>query len=161
MRISPVLLVVSVALCAGPAEWKIAEAPYRFVFPRDHFNHPDYRTEWWYYTGNLKAQNGRKFGFELTFFRSALSQAGNEKGVWDPDQIYLAHFAISDLDKGKYYYRERLNRAGPGIAGVSFDEARCWNGNWQVHWLDLASAKQELQAVTDQAALTLTITAEK
>ena len=50
-----------------------AMAPRALSFPADHGPHPEFRSEWWYYTGNLAAANGRHFGFQLTFFRAALS----------------------------------------------------------------------------------------
>ena len=49
------------------AQYQTALPGYRYEFPRDHFNHPQFQTEWWYYTGNLKAADGHRFGFELTF----------------------------------------------------------------------------------------------
>ena len=75
--ISAMLLAVN-APGAGDA-YRVALPGYRFEFPRDHFNHPDFQTEWWYYTGNLKSTNGHRFGFELTFFRQALTR--------DPAQV--------------------------------------------------------------------------
>ena len=35
--------------------YETARAGYTYQFPRDHFNHPGYQTEWWYYTGNVVA----------------------------------------------------------------------------------------------------------
>ena len=42
-------------------------------FPEDHGPHPDFQTEWWYFVGNLDTDDGRHFGYELTFFRRALT----------------------------------------------------------------------------------------
>src|SRR5258708_17248201 len=83
------------------AQYRTALPGYRYEFPRDHFNHPDFQTEWWYYTGNLKSADGRRFGFELTFFRQAISRDPAKAGTWDVKDIYLAHLALSDLDGGK------------------------------------------------------------
>jgi predicted secreted hydrolase len=140
---------------SGTQPWKFAEPGFRFQFPRDHFNHSDYQTEWWYYTGNVRTQEGQRFGFELTFFRSALVIAPDARGtaaVWRPDQIYLAHMALSDLDGREFYHDERVNRAGPGLAGIDAARQRYWNGNWQVQW---RGEDQELQAVTDEATVSL------
>ncbi len=60
-------LVAFVALAL--LSFRIATAPYTFVFPRDHGAHPGYQSEWWYFTGHLHARDGRRFGFELTIFR--------------------------------------------------------------------------------------------
>ena len=62
------------------AQYQPALPGYKYEFPRDHFDHPDYKTEWWYYTGNLKSADGHRFGFELTFFRQAVSRDGALKG---------------------------------------------------------------------------------
>ena len=114
------------------AQYRTAVPGYRFEFPRDYFDHPDFQTEWWYYTGNLKSPNGHHYGFELTFFRQAVSRDPAQSATWDVKDIYLTHLALSDLDGQKFYHSERINRAGPGIAGVSESSARIWNGNWEV-----------------------------
>ncbi len=138
---------------------------YHYQFPADHFNHPDYRTEWWYYTGNLHDSSGHRYGFELTFFRQALdlpkSAAESTTPVWRPDQIYLAHLALTDIDAHTFYHTERLNRAGPGIAGIDVNARKYWNGNWQAYWKDLNTAEQQLQAVSEHFTLTLDLTTLK
>src|SRR5436853_6835395 len=110
------------------AQYRTALPGYRYEFPRDHFNHPDYQTEWWYYTGNLKAADGRRFGFELTFFRQGVDRESSQPGAWDLRDLYFAHLALSDLNGGKFLHAERTNRAGPGIAGTSEAEGAIWNG---------------------------------
>jgi predicted secreted hydrolase len=134
---------------------------YRYDFPRDHFNHPDFQTEWWYYTGNLQAPDHHRFGFELTFFRQTAEPLAGETGIWRADQMYLAHLALTDIDGGHFYHTERLNRAGPGLAGADLAGREIWNGNWRVHWKSLATAEQELQAVCDRFTLTLDLRPEK
>jgi predicted secreted hydrolase len=121
---------------AGSAigQYRTALPGYRYEFPRDHFNHPDFQTEWWYYTGNVKSADGHRFGFELTFFRQGADRSSKDPGIWDVRDLYLAHLALSDLDGGKFLHAERTNRAGPGIAGASEADGRIWNGNWQVAW---------------------------
>lgn len=157
-----VLLAGVMPLLAG--QWRMALPGYHYEFPRDHFNHPDYRTEWWYYTGNLRDPDGHHFGFELTFFRFATAtpeQAARDAGnVWNPDQIYLAHLALSDLDGKKFYHTERLNRAGPGLAGIALQDHRYWNGNWQVQWQP-NGGDQMLDAVCDKFKLHLSLNPAK
>jgi predicted secreted hydrolase len=140
------------------AQYRTAVPGYRFEFPRDYFDHPDFQTEWWYYTGNLKSANGHRFGFELTFFRQAVSRDPANTAVWDVRDIYLTHLALSDLDGRKFYHAERINRAGPGIAGVSASTARIWNGNWQIQW---QGSDQNLQAIEKQFQLHLALHPEK
>jgi predicted secreted hydrolase len=138
---------------------------YHYQFPADHFNHPDYQTEWWYYTGNLHNSSGHRYGFELTFFRQALdlpkSAADSTDPVWRPDQIYLAHLALTDIDARTFYHTERLNRAGPGIAGIDLNARKYWNGNWQVYWKNLAAADQQLQAICERFNLKLDLSTLK
>lgn len=131
---------------------------YHYRFPRDNFNHPEYQTEWWYYTGNLKASDGHRFGFELTFFRQALSQDKATQSDWDIHDIYLAHFALSDLEAGKFYYEERVNRAGPGIAGSSEHAEKIWNGNWSVSW---SGEQQNLFALSNDVSINFKMNSQK
>jgi len=140
------------------AQYRTAVPGYRFDFPRDYFDHLDFQTEWWYYTGNLKSPNGHRFGFELTFFRQAVSRDPVHTATWDVRDIYLTHLALSDLDGQKFYHSERINRAGPGIAGVSASTARIWNGNWQIQW---QGSDQNLQAIEKQFQLHLALHPEK
>jgi predicted secreted hydrolase len=156
------------ALCAAllllqplAAQYRIAVPGYHFEFPRDYFNHPDFQTEWWYYTGNLTSSTGRHFGFELTFFREAVDRDkvnDVNASAWNVRDLYVAHLALSDLDSQRFYHNERLNRAGPGIAGSDESSARIWNGNWQVRW---RYPDQQLEAFDDQFQLHLTLHAEK
>ena len=149
------LLFASVSL-AG--QYQKALPGYQYQFPRDHFNHPDYQTEWWYYTGNLLTGDGHKFGFELTFFRQGVSRGKSQAADWDVQDVYLAHLALSDLDGGHFYHTERINRAGPGLAGVSEKTGRVWNGNWQVQW---TGGQQQLQAVAQDFSLRLVMNSRK
>ena len=136
------------------AQYRTASPGYRYEFPRDYFNHPDFQTEWWYCTGNLKSAGGRRFGFELTFFRQALSRDPAKSGAWDVKDLYLAHLALSDLDGGKFFHSERTNRSGPGIADANESLGRIWNGNWQIQW---QGSDQELRAVDERFQLRLTL----
>lgn len=140
------------------AQYRSALPGYHYEFPRDHFNHPDFQTEWWYYTGNLKSAEGHKFGFELTFFRQAASRDPAKTAAWDVKDLYLAHLALSDLDGGKFYHAERTNRAGPGIAGAIETRGQIWNGNWQILW---DGGDQLLQAIQERFQLHLKLHSEK
>src|SRR5271166_94159 len=140
------------------AQYQQALPGYRYEFPRDHFDHPDYKTEWWYYTGNLKSTDGHRFGFELTFFRQEVNRDGEPKSDWDVRDLYLAHLALSDIDGQRFYHTERLNRAGPGIAGVDLEKQKVWNGNWQVQWND---GQQHLRVMADNFSLQLVLRSDK
>ncbi|HZC65434.1 MAG TPA: lipocalin-like domain-containing protein [Candidatus Dormibacteraeota bacterium] len=138
--------------------FETATPGYHYVFPRDHFNHQNYQTEWWYYTGNVVDADGKHFGFELTFFRQAANREKEKTKIWDIQDLYLAHLALSDIDGGKFYHAERLNRQGPEVAGACEAEQKVWNGNWQVRW---NGADQQLQAVDKDFTLDLNLHPEK
>ena len=144
---------------AAAADYRQALPGYRYQFPRDHFEHPDFRTEWWYYTGNVHAADGHRYGFELVFFRQGehTQDAAANPSAWRIDDLYLAHLALTDIDGGRFRYFKRLNRAGPGLAGASLAQARVWNANWEAKW-DPATAAQTLTAVAEGVRFTLRLT---
>jgi len=139
------------------ADYEQALPGYHYEFPRDHFNHPEYRTEWWYYTGNVRSESGHRFGFELTFFRQGVAR-GADQSAWQVRDLYLAHFALSDLSGRQFYHAERINRAGPGIAGIDEKNGLIWNGNWQVK---LTQVGHTLQGIEDKFAIHLDLTPAK
>jgi len=140
------------------AQFQTALPGYHYEFPRDYYNHPDYQTEWWYYTGNVQSADGHKFGFELTFFRQGLSRDPKQNSAWDLRDIYFAHFALSDLTGKKFFHTERTNRPGPGIAGASASLQKVWNGNWSVVWMN---GEEHLTALADSFSLNLSLHSQK
>ncbi len=111
--------------------FKRAALPRDFKFPQDLGPHQEYQTEWWYYTGNLSSKDGRDFGYQLTFFRRALSPFEiNRESNWSTNQIYFAHFALSDIESGKFYSSERWSRGALGLAGAESDLFRVWIDDW-------------------------------
>jgi predicted secreted hydrolase len=140
--------LVVVALAAVSFQYRAALPGYHYSFPRDHFEHPDFRTEWWYYTGNLRSAEGKRFGFELVFFRQGQRREPVEnRSAWRIDDAYLAHLALTDVDGKRFYPNQRLNRAGPGVAGASFEKRRVWNGNWSAQW---SGERQTLEATSEE-----------
>ena len=113
-----------------PRRFCQALAGYDFEFPRDFFSHPCFKTEWWYFTGNLTAADGHQFGFELTFFREGVDNPYPNPSRWRVEDLYLAHFAVSDVGRKKFFYTQRLNRAGIELAGADESLGRIWNGDW-------------------------------
>ena len=107
---------------------------YEYQFPRDFFSHNDFRIEWWYYTGHLEADTGRSFGYQLTFFRVALDEKNkaDNPSQWKIDHIYFAHMTLSDIENEKFYFFERINRAGLGQAGAESDQLKVWNEDWSL-----------------------------
>ncbi len=111
-----------------------ALAPREFHFPADHGPHPEFRTEWWYYTGNLETAAGRRFGFQLTFFRSALApEMPARESAWATRQAWLAHFTVSDIDGGAggtFHSFERWSRGALDLAGAQAEPFRVWVKGW-------------------------------
>ena len=146
--------------------------PRPFEFPRDHGAHPDYRLEWWYVTGNLDATDGERFGFELTFFRFALapglaaasgpvvaSSAKVSAGAppaavvdraesrWRTRQVYMGHFAITDVSRQRFRFTQKLARGAVGLSGAENPPLHVWVDDWSLaatspddaHWRMRAS----------------------
>ena len=107
----------------------------QFSFPQDHGPHNDFQTEWWYYTGNLQTRDGRRFGYQLTFFRRALlplELIPPRASSWATSQVYMAHFALSDIDGQNYQAFERLSRGAVGLAGAQSEPFQVWLEDWRV-----------------------------
>ncbi len=111
--------------------------PRPFTFPADHGPHPDFRTEWWYITGSLDAQDGRAIGFQLTFFRNALAPRPPESpSAWATNQAYMAHFALTDVRARAFHAYERFDRGALGLAGGRDSPFRVWVGDWFLASMD-------------------------
>lgn len=111
--------------------WREATAGYRYAFPRDHASHSPYKIEWWYYTGNLETTSGRRFGYQLTFFRIGVEVAPQNPSRWAVRDLHMAHFAIADIEGKAFHSFEKLNRAGIGWAGAEENFYRVWNEGWE------------------------------
>ncbi|MGB1110359.1 MAG: lipocalin-like domain-containing protein, partial [Gammaproteobacteria bacterium] len=127
---------VNQAMGGAVAEgFKRVTGPRPMMFPQDHGPHPDYATEWWYFTGNLETQAGRRFGYQFTLFRIGLAPpgAGPERGSdWRANEIYMGHLAVSDLEAGEHHSRERFARSAAGLAGAQAKPFRVWLNHWQI-----------------------------
>ena len=131
---SPALSLESVLGDDVDAGFERALTPKPFAFPHDHGAHPSYRTEWWYFTGNLAGSAGRRFGYQLTFFRFALSpeEVVEPRTGWATRQVYMAHFSLADVDAGRFRFWERFGRGALGLAGSRSDPFRVWLDDWSV-----------------------------
>ena len=126
--------------------WAQAQAGRVFEFPADHASHPDHRIEWWYYTGNLEGVDGRRFGYQVTFFRVGIDRAPENPSVWSVRDLFMAHLAVTDLDRGQHLVSERLNRAGVAWAGARTDRLEVWNEDWR---LEADDTSHLLRAMSD------------
>lgn len=115
-------------LGGGSDQFKKAVPGQPIRLPADHSAHPDYRSEWWYITGNLKDEQGREYGLQWTLFRQGIEQQIKTDNPWLTPQLWLAQFAITDLGKGSHQQDERTSRQGPGLAGASGGEY--WLREW-------------------------------
>ncbi len=113
--------------------YKLALPGRAMSFPADHYSHPEYKTEWWYYTGHLETESGKTYGYQVTFFRFGVRD--RQQGLTEAPlftDLYLAHFALSNISEKKFTYRERTNRGYGGKAGAATDRFLVWNEDWKV-----------------------------
>lgn len=141
-------LELSELLASPQKNFARAERPREFRFPQDHGPHPEFATEWWYFTGNLKTSQARRFGYELTFFRRALQRAeGASK--WTPRNAYLAHLALTDAQNNRFLFEERFSRDNLGLAGAQAGSLRpgsfrVWLEDWEVNGDHLRARSSEI-----------------
>jgi predicted secreted hydrolase len=124
----------------------------KLTFPADHYSHPDFKTEWWYYTGHLEAESGKKYGYQVTFFRFGVRD--RQKEIKEQPlftELYMVHFALSDITTKKFIFRERINRGYGDKAGAATDRYLVWNEDWKVegdarnHSIDVKDRGTELR----------------
>ncbi len=151
---------------SGAQDFFAVTGPCNLRFPEDHGPHPGFRTEWWYYTGNLSTETGRRFGFQLTFFRSQTAPPGAEESWPDPPsrwrtlQIYTGHAAVSDISGKKHYVAEEMARGALGMAGAAGadDGARIYLKDWHA---ELSPKQHRLHASSPDFDINLTLKPEK
>jgi predicted secreted hydrolase len=163
---SPVsVLLCGVCLLAKGVEtdvegWRLATPGYQIAFPRDHLAHYDFRTEWWYFTGNLRGENGREFGYELTFFRYGFRSPRNRFPVTSRfvmDDLKFAHFAVTDISGKKFHYDSRVSRGAYGEAGFGNGKRLAWIETWEL----LVGPDFHLRATSADYALDLNLSPVK
>jgi predicted secreted hydrolase len=131
--------------------------PYNWSFPADYGVHPEFLTEWWYYTGNLATEEGRRFGFQFTVFRRAISPRSSETdSEWRTNQVYLVHFTLSDIEGSMFYHEERMSRGSAGLAGAEASPRyHVWVEDWQILAQDDAATRVSIQANAENFAIDL------
>lgn len=159
-------LLVGLALVSAPAQeraWRQAAPGWSYEFPRDHASHPDFKTEWWYFTGNVReAGSGREFGYELTFFRQGVRppepprEGASRFAVSD---FKFAHFAITEVTGRRFHFESKLARGAFGEAGCATElkpgERLVWIDDWQL--TPQADGTWRIEARTPKLALDLTL----
>lgn len=151
-----------IACVAFAADWKTAEPGWRYEFPRDHHAHREFKTEWWYFTGNLFDGGGRRFGYELTFFRQGIQPIARR----DPkasrflvDDLKFAHFAITNVASRKFQFDQKMSRGAFGEAGFDEGNRLAWIENWAL--TSSGNDDFDLAAATNFGALRLHLHAAK
>jgi len=159
----PALRVAEVLGAEAEAGFARAFEPRPFEFPADHGPHPEFQSEWWYFTGNLDAEldegTGRRFGYQLTFFRRALAAGEPARASrWATRQAWLAHFALTDADaagSGRFRAFERASRGALGLAGAELAPLRVWLEIWEAASVGPDTFPLRLAAEEDGVALEL------
>ncbi len=130
------VLLVSPLWAGEPAPaptWQQAIGPWAWQFPRDHGAHPDFKTEWWYFTGNVQDAQAHKFGYQVTLFRQGIQFIPAQmKSKWAVRDFYFGHFTISDLAAGQFHVAERVTRGSLGEAGSATDRMNVKLGKWTI-----------------------------
>ncbi|NND72014.1 MAG: carotenoid 1,2-hydratase [Rhodothermales bacterium] len=129
-------LQVSAAMGGDTTGYARADKILELQFPEDYGPHPDFKTEWWYYTGNVWTDSGDRFGYEFTIFRSALKPTSPQDTTlsdWATNQLYMAHFGLTDKARGDFYHFERFSRGAAGLAGAVANPYRVWLDDWEIH----------------------------
>jgi predicted secreted hydrolase len=128
-------LILVLGFLSSAVDWRKAEPGWQFEFPRDHHAHRDFRTEWWYFTGNLFDSENHRLGYELTFFRQGIRPAADR----DPhasrfivDDLKFAHFATTDLAASKFRFDQKTSRGAFGEAGFDDEKRLAWIDDWNV-----------------------------
>lgn len=153
------ITIAGPAFTQAPTGWAQAEAGYRFAFPRDHASHPEYKIEWWYYTGNLRAADGRRFGYQLTFFRLGVVPEQTNPSRWAVRDLFMTHLALTEIDAGRFRFRDRFNRAAVGWAGADTSQYRVWNEDWEAGLAP--DGTHRLRAAVPEFGVDLTLDAGK
>jgi predicted secreted hydrolase len=157
----------SALLAGGPADtsgFARAFEPLDWAFPRNFGPHPEYQTEWWYYTGNLADEQGQRYGFQFTVFRRGLNgqEAAADSSDWRASDLYMAHFTLSDIAGGQFFHEERFSRGGAELAGATVDPVyRVWLEDWQVVAENADATETRITAAGDGFGVDLALTQVK
>lgn len=131
------LAFLALSALTSHAQWRVAEPGWKYEFPRDHGSHAGFKTEWWYFTGNLSASGGREFGYQLTFFRQGIERGGEDLiplSRFVTREVKFAHFTVSDLAGKKFHFFQKISRGAYGEAGFGDGDRLAWIEAWKCAW---------------------------
>ena len=137
---SPIFVGLGLALLLGSSfptlaaePWSRALQPWSWQFPRDHGAHPEFKTEWWYLTGNLQDASGNPYGYQITFFRHGLQPVATQTGsAWAVRDVYFGHLAVTDGRANKFYFAEKLSRGALGEVEFATNDCSVRLGDWSL-----------------------------
>ena len=161
MRLSGLLLLLCVAVAIA-ADWKTAEPGWRYEFPRDHHAHEEFKTEWWYFTGNVFDSAGRRFGYQLTFFREGIrppAERNPELSRFVVGDLKFAHFTVTDVAGKRFRFEQKTSRGAFGEAGFDDGERLAWIDSWSLRMT--ADGVFHVATETKDAAIDLELKAAK
>lgn len=161
MKALTLLLTASLA-ATGQTPWEIARPGWKYEFPRDHLPHPAFKTEWWYLTGNLHTKEGRRFGYQLTFFRQGIRPPAATVETTSRlicNDLRFAHFAVSDPQGRQYYFDQKISRGSFGEAGFASTDQLAWIDSWSLQLG--ADESMHLKARSDDASIDLHVVPQK
>ena len=143
---------------AGAEEWSRALAPWSWQFPRDHGAHPEFKTEWWYLTGNLQDSSGNPYGYQVTFFRHGLQPVVTQAGsAWAVRDIYFAHLAVTDGKKDRFYFAEKLSRGALGEVQIATHDCSIRIHDWSLRRTNNSTFAMKTWAPEEKFGLELTV----
>ena len=143
---------------AGAEEWSRALAPWSWQFPRDHGAHPEFKTEWWYLTGNLQDTSGNPYGYQVTFFRHGLQPVATQTGsAWAVRDIYFAHLAVTDGKNERFYFAEKLSRGALGEVEFATNDCSVRIQDWTLRRTKDSTFAMKAWAPDEKFGLELTV----
>ncbi len=154
--------IAVLAIGCVAADWQIARPGWQYDFPRDHHAHDEFKTEWWYFTGNLTNNRGRRFGYELTFFRQGIRPLAERTGTTSRfivDDLKFAHFTVTDAAGKRFLFHQKVSRGSFGDAGFDNGQRLAWIDSWNLRMN--ADGSFDLAADAPDAAIQLHLVAQK
>lgn len=155
-------VAAALGVCCCAAGWQVAEPGWQYEFPRDHHGHDRFKTEWWYFTGNLTNDRGRRFGYELTFFRQGIRPPNERIGTTSRfivDDLKFAHFTVTDAAGKRFLFHEKASRGSFHDAGFDEGARLAWIESWNLKMNGDGSF--DLAAEAEDAAIELHLLAQK
>ena len=129
-----VFLIINPVSIVSANKWKLALPGYKYEFPNEHRSHPNFKIEWWYFSGNVKDENGNRYSFMLTFFRRGLrleKTSEMNRSRWALNNLYFSHFSVYSAKKNKHYFSEKFSRGALGQAGAYTERFKVWIDDWK------------------------------